>query len=73
MLLRSWREFTSQLLMSMQDLSTGTELHQCPSAGIVSSFVLLVPHGTSNFLWPYSTLLEDNVDAIFNGDDISDD
>ena len=37
-------------------------------SGIVLSFVLLIPYSASEFLWPYSTQLEDNVDAIFNRD-----
>ena len=56
--------------VSMQDLSAGTELRQCPSVGIVSSFGLLNPHGASDFLWPYSTL---QWDAVFNGEGCSDD
>ena len=36
------------LIISTQELRTGTELPQCHSVGIVSSFVLLVPHGTSD-------------------------
>ena len=41
--------------------------------GIVPSFVLLIPYSASEFLWPYSTLLEDNDDAVFNVGGYSDD